>query len=236
VTRDLPVVSAVGARRQARLVDARLAVVVGTRRTEGDLAELLTTCCGASADLLLLRDTTADETALRAAAAVFRRVADDHGVLFVLADLPGLAADVGADGVQVGQTEVHPDHARRIGGPDLLVGRVVRSRDEVDRAADEDVDYLVVGPVHSAAAGVGGRPDVVLADRRTPGIGLAPVTYAARHAPTPWFVGGGLDLDGAAEVLAAGARRLSVGACVTGASDPAEVVWRLRRLLGRTHT
>ena len=87
--RDLPVVSDLGARRQARLVDARLAVVADTRAGDGDLAGLLTACCGASADLLLLRDATADEGELREAAAVFRRVADDHGALFVLADLPG---------------------------------------------------------------------------------------------------------------------------------------------------
>ena len=86
----------------------------------------------------------------------------------------------------------------------------------------------MVGPVHS------GAPDV-LSDRRTPGVGLDPVRYAARHAPTPFFVGGGLDVDGARAVLDAGARRLSVGACVTGADDPSAVVWSLRRLLGATH-
>lgn len=222
--RELPVVSDLGARRQARLVDARLAVVADTQAGHGDLVGLLSACCAASADLLLLRDATADEAALRRAAAVFRQVADDHGALFVLADLPGLAADVGADGVQVGRTEVHPDHARRVGGPDLLVGRVVESATDVDAAADEDVDYLVVGPVHGGAPGV-------LAERRTPGVGLDPVRHAARHAAVPWFVGGGLDLDGLPPVLAAGARRVSVGACVTGADDPSAVVWTLRRML-----
>ena len=228
--RELPVVSALGARRQARLVDARLAVVVDTRAAHGDLEALLTTCCDASADLLLLRDRHADEDALRRAAAVFRRVADDHGALFVLNDLPGLAADVGADGVQVGQADVHPDHARRVGGPDLLVGRTVQTAAQVDATADEDVDYLVVGPV------VGGAPGLwAPGEARTPGVGLDPVRHAARHAPTPWFAGGGLDPTSADEVLDAGARRVAVGACVTDAASPAEVVWCLRRLLGAHH-
>lgn len=227
MTRDLPVVSQVGARRQARLVDARLAVVVGTRAARGDLEILLAACCGASADLLLLRDATADETALRTAAAVFRRVADDHGALFVLNDLPGLAAEVGADGVQVGQADVPPDHARRVGGPDLLVGRTVQSPEHVDAAADEDVDYLVVGPVHGGAPGL--SPE---SDARTPAVGLAPVRYAAQRASTPWFAGGGLDQATVPELLEAGARRITVGASVTEASDPGDVVWALRRLLG----
>ncbi len=225
--RELPVVSALGARRQARLVDARLAVVVGTRADRGDLDELLAACCGASADVLLLRDTTADESALRTAAAVFRRVADDHGALFVLNDLPGLAVDVGADGVQVGQGDVPPDHARTIGGPDLLVGRTVQSPEHVDAAADEDVDYLVVGPVRAGAPGLWAASTT-----RTEGVGLDPVRYAARRASTPWFVGGGLDVATVPEVIDAGARRISVGACVTEDADPAGVVWALRRLLG----
>lgn len=227
MTRDLPVVSPVGARRQARLTDARLAVVAGTRTARGDLEELLIACCGASADLLLLRDATADEPALRAAAEVFRRVADHHGALFVLNDLPGLAADVGADGVQVGQADVPPDHARRVGGPDLLVGRTVQSPGHVDAAADEDVDYLVVGPVH------GGGPRLWEAsEARTSGVGLEPVRYAARHASTPWFAGGGIDQGAVPELLEAGARRITVGACVTDAADPGQVVWALRRMLG----
>lgn len=229
MTRELPVVSPVGARRQARLVDARLAVVVDTRAAAGELEALLVACCGASADLLVLRDVTADETALRTAADVFRRVADDHGALFVLNDLPGLAAEVGADGVQVGQTDVPPDHARRVGGPDLLVGRTVQSPDHVDAAADEDVDYLVVGPVRGGAPGMWDPTEA-----RTPGVGLGPVRYAARHASTPWFAGGGIDPDAVPELLEAGARRLTVGACVTEAADPGEVVWSLRRMLG-TH-
>lgn len=227
MTRELPVVSALGARRQARLMDARLAVVADTRAGAGDLEGLLAACCGASADLLLLRDATAEEAALRAAASVFRRVADDHGALFVLNDLPGLAAEVGADGVQVGQADVPPHHARRVAGPDLLVGRTVQSRTHVDAAADEDVDYLVVGPVRAGAPGLWTDPSA-----RTAGIGLDPVRYAARHASTPWFVGGGLDLDSIPELIEAGARRVTVGACVTDATDPAGVVWAVRALVG----
>lgn len=226
MTRELPVVSEVGARRQARLVDARLAVVVDTRDDRGDLEALLTACCGASADVLVLRDKTATEAALRRAAAVFRRVADAHGALFVLNDLPGLARDVDADGTQVGQEDVHPDHARRVAGPDLLVGRTVHTAEQLAAAADEDVDYLVVGPVYAGAPGEAGP---------VPGVGLDVVAHAARHAPTPWFAAGGIDLDRVGEVLGAGARRVAVGTCVTDAADPSAPTWALRRALGGQH-
>lgn len=216
--------SADGARRQARLVDARLMVVVDGRRDRDDLEDFLRGCCEASADLLLFRDKTATEDQLRAASAVFRRVCDEFGALFVLNDLPGLAADVGADGVHVGLGDVLPDHARRIVGADLLVGRSARSGRHVDAAGDEDVDYLVVGPVwHEGRTSDEG------------GVGLDPVAYAGRHAAHPWFAAGGITRERAAEVLEAGARRLCIGHEVTGVDDPGPVLWAFRRLVAGYH-
>ena len=219
-TRRFEIVSDVGARRQARLVDARLAVVVDGRRDHGDLVGVLTACCRGSADVLVLRDKTATEDELRTAAATFRAVADEYGALFVVNDLPGLAREVGADAVHVGQTDVHPDHARRVAGADILIGRTVQTTEQLAAAADEDVDYLVVGPVRDADDG----PD---------GVGTAIVASAARSASYPWFAAGGITPDEAGDVLAAGARRLSVGRCVVTASDPEATLWALRGVLAR---
>ncbi len=219
-TRRFEVVSDVGARRQARLVDARLAVVVDGRRAEGDLADVLAACCRGSADVLVLCDKTATEDELRTAAVTFRAVADEYGALFVVNDLPGLAREVGADAVHVGQTDVHPDHARRVAGADILIGRTVQTPEQLAAAADEDVDYLVVGPVRDA-------------DDGPRGVGTAIVTAAARSASYPWFAAGGITPDEAGDVLAAGARRLSVGRCVVTADDPEATLWALRGVLAR---
>lgn len=216
----IPSLSDVGARRQARLADARLYVVTDARREQGDLEAFLTACVAGSADILQLRDKTADEEQLRAASEVFRRVCDRAGALFVLNDLPGLAADVGADGVHVGQEDVHPDHARRVVGPDVLVGRSTHSPEQLDRAADEDVDYVAVGPIHATPTKAG-----------RPAIGLEPVHYAARHACRPWFAIGGVDANTIESAMEAGARRVVVVRAVTEAADPESAAWILRRAL-----
>ena len=46
-----------------------------------------------------------------AAAAVFRRLCDEHGALFWLNDRPDLVAACGADGVHVGQDDLAPGGA-----------------------------------------------------------------------------------------------------------------------------
>lgn len=220
MTRTFPSLGPAGEARQARLRDARLHVVCDTRDGADGLRALLAATAGASADVLRLRDEHATEDELRRAAGVFRGVADDHGALFLLSGFPGLAIETGADGVHLDQVDVHPDHARTVCGPDLLVGRTVRSVAECEAAADEDIDYLTVGPVLVDADGY-------------PAIGLDVVRHAARYAALPWAAGGGITPDTVEEVCAAGAERIVVTRAVTDAEDAAAVTWELRRALGR---
>jgi thiamine-phosphate pyrophosphorylase len=221
---ELPCVSELGARRAARLDDARLYVVTDARSERGDLEAFLRAVAGASADLLQLRDKTADDDRLRAAAEVFRRVCDDTGALFVLNDRPDLAVEVGADGVHVGQDDAPPDAVRASVGPDLLIGRSTHSPAQLDASGEQDVDYVAVGPVHATPTKEGRPP-----------VGLGPVRHAAAHAAHPWFAIGGIDATTVTDVLEAGARRIVVVRAVTEASDPAEAAWTLRRALGRYH-
>jgi thiamine-phosphate pyrophosphorylase len=224
VNGELPCVSELGARRAARLEDARLYVVTDARRERGDLEAFLRAVAGASADLLQLRDKTATDDELRASAEVFRQVCEDTGALFVLNDRPDLAVEVGADGIHVGQDDMDPDRVRATVGPDVLVGRSTHSPEQLDASGEEDVDYVAVGPVHATPTKQG-----------RPGVGLQPIRYAAEHAAHPWFAIGGIDRQTIGDVLEAGARRVVVVRAVTEADDPAEAAWALRRALGRYH-
>lgn len=198
----IPSVSAAGARRLARLDDARLQVVCDT--TPEDLEAHLVSVTGASADICRLRDDRAGEDELRAAADVFRRVCDRAATLFLLDRLPGLALQVGADGVLVGAPDVRPDHARRAVGPDLLVGAIVGDAAGIDASADQDIDLLVLDPC-----------DTYL------------VRYAARHATHPWFASVAR-VEEAARMLQVGAGRLSAPSRL---DDPGAQCWALRRAL-----
>lgn len=219
-----PSLSATGERRMARLQDARLYVVTDARRARDDLEAFLTAICEASVDVVQLRDKTATEDELRSAADVFRRVCERTGTLFVVNDFPGLAVQVGADGVHLGQEDVHPDHARRVIGPDLIIGRSTHGREQLDAAAEEDVDYVAVGPVHPTPTKEG-----------RPAIGLEPVRYAAQHSTHPWFAIGGLDDTTLPDALEAGARRVCVVRFVCEAADPGEACWTLRKAVGAYH-
>ena len=101
----------------------------------------------------------------------------------MLNDRPDLVAACGADGVHVGQDDDTPAAARAAVGPERIVGRSTHAPAQADAAAaDPDVDYLAVGPVHATPTKPG-----------RPAAGLEYVEYAARTVTKPWFAIGGLD-------------------------------------------
>ncbi|HWB71590.1 MAG TPA: thiamine phosphate synthase, partial [Egibacteraceae bacterium] len=94
--------------RRARLRDAYLYLCTDRRAASADLEVFLDAVLGAGVDVVQLRDKDATAEELRAAAAVMRACAHRHGALFVINDDALLARDCGADGVHVGQDDLHP--------------------------------------------------------------------------------------------------------------------------------
>jgi thiamine-phosphate pyrophosphorylase len=199
--------------RRDRLVRARLYLVCD-RRPEVFLRAAL----AGGVNVLQLRDKDASDDEVLAAAAVFRRVADDAGALFVVNDRPDLAVAAGADGVHVGQDDLPVDEARAVVGPDRIVGRSTHSPEQI--AAAGDADYIAVGPVYATPTKPG-----------RPAVGLELVRHAAAHAREPWFAIGGINPDNVGNVVAAGARRVVVVRAITEAEDPSAAARALRAAL-----
>jgi thiamine-phosphate pyrophosphorylase len=199
--------------RRERLAAARLYLVCDRRP-----AEFLRAALAGGVDIVQLRDKTATDEELLAAATTFRACCDEAGALFVLNDRPDLALKAGADGVHVGQDDLAPARAREVVGPELLIGRSTHSAAQIDAAGG--VDYFAVGPVHATPTKPG-----------RPAVGLEPLRHAANHARVPWFAIGGLDAGNVAEAIGAGARRVVVVRAITEAADPAGAARALRGAL-----
>jgi thiamine-phosphate pyrophosphorylase len=199
--------------RRDRLARARLYLVCD-RRPEAFLRAAL----GGGVDIVQLRDKEASDEQVLEAAKVFRRVADEHGALFVVNDRPDLAVAADADGVHVGQDDTPGSEARAAVGADRLVGLSTHSADQI--AAARGVDYVAVGPVYATPTKPG-----------RPAVGLELIRHAAAHAPDPWFAIGGIDRQTVAAVAAAGARRAVVVRAITEAEDPGAVAGALREAL-----
>ena len=202
-----------GVDRRARLRDARLYFVADRdgmdRALEGALA--------GGVDLFQLRDKEAADDELLAAAAVAHERCRAAGALFLLNDRPDLAAACGADGVHVGQDDMSVDRARKLVGPDAIVGLSTHSMQQAQAGSRSGADYIAVGPVHATPTKEG-----------RPAIGLGPVRYASAHVSIPWFAIGGIDAGTAGDVIRAGARRIVVVRAIALADDPEAAARALR--------
>ena len=205
--------------RRERLASARLYFVTDVRPR---LEELLAAALAGGVDMVQLRDKSASDEELVRAAAVFRRLCDEHGALFWLNDRPDLVEACGADGVHVGQDDMPAADVRERVGDDVLVGLSTHSPEQLDAALASGVaDQLSVGPVWETPTKAG-----------RPAAGLPYVRHAAELAgDRPWFAIGGIDLGNVRAVTQAGASRIVVVRAIRDADDPAAAASELRAAL-----
>ncbi len=171
--------------------------------------ELLAATLRGGVGIVQLRMKDRPDEAVLAAARRFAERCAEHGALFILNDRPDLVQDAGADGVHVGQDDASVATARKIVGPDRLIGVSTHSAAQINAAAAAHVDYIGVGPVYETPTKPGRAA-----------VGLELVRYAAAHARVPFFAIGGIDEANVAAVGAAGAERVAVVRALTESGDP----------------
>jgi thiamine-phosphate pyrophosphorylase len=101
---------------------------------------------GGDVACLQLRLKDIDDDAIRRAARVLQPIAQERGVAFIMNDRPDLAVELGCDGVHVGEEDAPYAEARRLLGPDRIVGVTCGdSRDRAVTAAEAGADYVAFG-------------------------------------------------------------------------------------------
>ena len=87
-----------------------------------------------------------DDGEIRRAARILQPIAQSSGVSFIMNDRPDLAAELDCDGVHVGAEDMPYAEARRLVGPDRIVGVTCGdSRHRAIVAAEAGADYVAFG-------------------------------------------------------------------------------------------
>ena len=203
--------------RRERLARCHLYLVT---RPRPDLEQVVASALEAGVRLVQYRAKQADDRTRLAEATALRELCRRHGALFLVNDRLDLALAVDADGVHLGQDDVPPAVARRLLGPECLIGRSTHDPDQLRQAIADGCDYVGVGPVHATPTKPGREP-----------VGLAYVRQAAAEATLPWFAIGGIEASNLEAVRQAGASRVAVVRAITDAADPAAASRELLRAL-----
>ena len=126
-----------------------------------------------------------------------------------------LAAEAG--GVHLGQDDMPCALARKLLGPQALIGLSVECWEDVVRAQEQDVDYLGVSPVFATPTKTDTKGCWGLA-------GVAKIKAYSRH---PLVAIGGINETNAAAVIRAGADCLAVVSAICASFDPRQAAERL---------
>jgi thiamine-phosphate diphosphorylase len=215
-TSNLAAPESAGELRRMRLRSTRLYFVCEALPRGQDPEALLNATMGAGVLMVELRDREQPKGVIERSGRTFRRLANTFSALFIVNDDPYLAMELSADGVHVGQEDMDPAEARRIIGPDAIIGLSTHSREQIEAAGSQPVDYISVGPIWETPTKEG-----------RPATGLELIQTAAEVAQMPWFAIGGIDPSNVDQVVEAGAERLCVVRAIRDARDPREATTRL---------
>ena len=145
-----------------------------------------------------------------------------HGAKFLLDDHVELVRQLGADGVHLGKNDMPVYEARKILGPDIIIGGTANTIEDIIRLHKQGADYIGCGPFRftttkknlSPILGLDGYKSIVLKMKEL-GIDLPIVAI------------GGITVEDIPAVMGTGVSGIALSGAILGAPDPVEMTARI---------
>ena len=127
--------------------------------------------------------------------------AQRRSIRIIINDRSDIALATKADGVHLGQDDLTPEAARRMLGPDAIIGYSTHNLEQARRALSLPIDYLAIGPIFATSSKTDTEPIVGLEGLRS---------VASIASGLPLVAIGGITAANAPAVIAAGASSVAV--------------------------
>ena len=131
--------------------------------------------------------------------------------IFVVNDRVDVALAVDADGVHIGQDDMHISTARNLLGPDKIIGLTVHNVEEALKAEQNGADYVGLGPIF----------DTTTKNDAGDGIGLESIRAVKDAVNIPIVAIGGINKQNCESVIAGGSDSLVAISAVVCSDDVA---------------
>jgi len=211
------------------MVDISLYALIDPERSGGrELPDLTKLVVDGGASLLQLRDKHSSTRDMVARARAIRSAASGRGIPLLINDRVDVALAADADGVHVGQDDMSVEDARRLLGPQAIIGLSITKMAHVEAAPLDLLDYVFIGAVFATTSkddagkpiGLQGVSDIARAIR-------------ARKPDIPVGAISGIDHTNAGEVIAAGVDGVAVISALSMVSDPTAATRELKAVIDR---
>ena len=193
------------------IVDAEVLVARGVL-----LADFARDLCTAGVGLVQYRDKNSLPQDILRAASILREAMSGSDCRLILNDRADLAVLANFDGVHVGQGDLSPEDARRVVGPNRIVGLSTHTNEQARIADESSADYIAIGPVFAT----GTKPDASAV------VGLDGVRHARTLTRKPLVAIGGITRANACTVIDSGADFVAVISAIFVAGESPEQVAR----------
>jgi thiamine-phosphate pyrophosphorylase len=203
-----------------RLADVKLCVIVTGSLCAAAVDWTIKEAVAGGAGMIQLREKDLPDRELLERSRQVRRWTKEVGALLIINDRPDIARLAEADGVHVGQDDLPVKEARRILGPEGLIGVSTHNLGQVRQAIVDGASYIGVGPTFSS----GTKEFAELA-------GVDFVRQVVAETRLPAFVIGGVTPENVEPLVAAGARRIAVSQAICQAKEPRQVAAKLRSMI-----
>ena len=210
-------------------VDLRLCAIVDPEHAGGrslpDLAKLV---AAGGATLVQLRDKKSDTRAMIDSARAVKAALAPFHVPLLINDRVDVALAAGADGVHVGQTDMAPEDARRLLGPEAIIGLSIKSVALAEAAPIELIDYVGIGGVYATTSKDNPNPPIGV-----DGLRRIVDVFRRRDPKFPSCAIAGINAANAGATIAAGADGVSVISALSLAPDPTVAATTMRALVDK---
>src|SRR5436309_5672303 len=183
------------------MIDVRLNAIVDPERANGrSLAEIARLAVAGGATLIQLRDKHGSTRRMIEEARAIKVALAGTGVPLVINDRVDVALAAGADGVHVGQDDMPAEEARRLLGPDAIIGLSIKSVAQANAAPLDVIDYAGVGGIYATTSKDNPDPPIGIA-----GLRAVVAAFRANSTHIPACAIAGSDATNARGVMGAGA-------------------------------
>ena len=189
------------------------------------LEEVVTEAVAGGATIVQLREKDASTGEFITLARTLMNLLRPLGIPLIINDRVDVALAADADGVHIGQSDMSYEDARRLLGPDKIIGLSVESFDDIEAANTLDVDYIGISPVY-------GTPTKT--DTAEP-FGLEGLHKAVAMSLHPTVAIGGMNATTIGQVIDAGADGVAVVSAICSAENIVHATSQLKSIIKR-HT
>jgi thiamine-phosphate pyrophosphorylase len=208
-------------------VDLRLYALLDPKRAGAfSLPDLARRVVAGGATLLQLRDKFGATRQMIDTARSIRAAIAGTGVPLLINDRVDVALAAQAEGVHVGQDDMAAADARRLLGPDAIIGLSIKTPAEAEAAPLELLDYVCIGGVFATQS-----KDNTKAPIGVEGLAARAKIFRRRAESFPVGAIAGIDAGNAGAVMTAGIDGVAVIAALSLAADPQAAARELRAIV-----